>query len=328
MRFPIVPAVVLTLGPCLVAACSSSKTSVVGPTTDSKCQITAATSPVSFTATGGSGTLSITTSRDCTWTIATSTSWVSLNGDRSGQGEASIPFTVAVNPAAAARSGTIAVGSQTVEVRQAAAPCRYTLSRARDGIGPAGGTLSVDVTTLSGCSWTAASRTAWITVTSGRSGTVTGTIALSIAANSGDQRVGEVDVAGQIYTVVQEAVPPAPAPPTLTPPPAPAPAPPPTSPSPPPAPAPKPAPTPTPSPVPDVGEHVEVDGSVKNLSGRCPVLSFTVDGESIVTNASTDFKKGNCGQVENSRKVDVKGTRLASGVVLAIEVEISRGNND
>ncbi len=338
MRSPIVPALVLALAPGLLAACRSAQTSVVGPTTDSKCQINAAPSPSAFTATGGNGTLSITTSRDCTWTIATSTSWVSLSGDRSGQGEAAVTFTVAANPAAAARSGTIAVGSQTVEVSQAAAPCRYTLSRARDGIGPGGGALSVDVTTLSGCNWTATSRAAWITVTSARSGTASGTIALSIAANSGDPRVGEVDVNGQIYTVVQEAVPPPPAPPTVTPapapPPAPAPAPPSPSPSPAPgpapapAPAPKPTPPPTPTPVPDVGERVEVDGSVKNLSGKCPSLSFTVDGESIVTNASTDFKKGNCGHVESSRKVDVKGTRLPNGSVLASEVEISRGNND
>jgi hypothetical protein len=71
-----------------------------------------------------------------------------------------------------------------------------------------------------------------------------------------------------------------------------------------------------------------VDGSVKNLSGQCPSLTFTVDGVSIVTNASTDFKKGNCGQVETSRKVQVEGNRLSSGAVLATEVEISRGNNE
>src|SRR5919197_286339 len=132
---------VLTLVPCLIAACSSSHTSLVGPTSDSKCQVVATVSPPTFTANGGSGTVTISTSRDCTWTVATTTSWVSLNGDRSGQGEASIAYSVAANPVPATRSGTIVVGSQTVEVTQAAAPCRYTLNPTRDTVGTGGGSL-------------------------------------------------------------------------------------------------------------------------------------------------------------------------------------------
>jgi Domain of unknown function (DUF5666) len=76
-----------------------------------------------------------------------------------------------------------------------------------------------------------------------------------------------------------------------------------------------------------VGEKVHVSGSVSGLSGQCPALSFTVGGVAIVTNGSTDFKKGNCKQVEKSRGVDVTGNRLSSGAVLATEVEISRGND-
>ena len=313
---------------CLSPACSSSETSLVGPTTDSKCQIDASSSPVSFSAAGGTGTVTINASRDCPWTIATSTSWVSLNGDRSGQGEASIGYSVAANLVPAGRSGSIVVGAKTVEVSQAAAACHYSLSRTRDAIGFGGGSLSVAVSTLAGCHWNATSKAAWITVTSGQSGNANGTVALSIGPNpGGDQRVGEVDVSGQIYTVVQEAVPPAPAP---APPPAdPDPAPP--SPSPSPAPAPSPAPTPPPAPAPSPKptpppppEKVHVEGTVSGLSGQCPALSFTVRGVAIVTNGSTDFKKGTCRQVEHSRSVDVTGTRQSSGAVLATEVQISR----
>jgi uncharacterized protein DUF5666 len=71
---------------------------------------------------------------------------------------------------------------------------------------------------------------------------------------------------------------------------------------------------------------VHVDGAVTGLSGQCPALSFTVSGVSIITNGSTDFKKGGCKHVEQSSGVSVTGTRLASGVVLASEVEIARGN--
>jgi len=265
---------------------------------------------VSFTAAGGTGTVTISTSRDCTWSIATSTSWVTLNGDRSGQGEASIGYSVAANPAPAVRSGSIVVGSQTVEVSQAAAACHYSLSRTRDAIGFGGGILSVEGSTLTGCNWNATSKVPWITVTSGQSGNANGTVALSIGPNSGgDQRVGEVDISGQIYTVVQERVPrrPAPAPPPEDPDPAP-------------------SPSPSPGPAPP-REKVHVEGTVSGLSRQCPALSFTVSGVAIITSGSTDFKKGNCRQVEHSRSVEVTGTRQSSGVVLATEVQVSRGND-
>jgi hypothetical protein len=67
-----------------------------------------------------------------------------------------------------------------------------------------------------------------------------------------------------------------------------------------------------------------VEGFVSNLSGRCPNLTFTIDGQTIKTDGSTDFDKGSCHQVENSRRVEVEGIRLPGGVILAIEVEISR----
>jgi hypothetical protein len=340
MRPRSVCASILTLVLCLSAGCSSSRTSLVGPTTDSKCQVAATVSPPTFTANGGSGTVSISTSRDCTWTIATSTAWVSLNGERTGQGEASIEYTVAANPVPAARSGTIVVGTQTVEVSQAPAPCRYTLNSTRDSVGTAGGSLSVDVTTLTGCTWKATSRAAWIAVTAGGSGNANGTIRLSVAANGGDQRVGEVDVAGQTYTVVQAAVPAPPPPPPPPPAPEPSPAPAPSAPTPspqppkpaptPPPPPPKPpapTPTPTPPPTPGVGDRVEFEGSVSNVGGRCPNLTFMVSGELVKTDDSTDFKKGNCKDVEGGRNVEVKGTRLSGGAVLATKVEISRGHD-
>src|SRR5439155_13932581 len=132
----------------LVVACRKSETSLTGPTADDKCQITASSTPASFNAGGGTGSLAIATARDCTWSIATTTSWLSLGGDRSGQGEASITYTVSANPAPAARSGSIAVGSQTVAVSQAAAPCTYALGHAADTIGSGGGTLSVSITTF------------------------------------------------------------------------------------------------------------------------------------------------------------------------------------
>src|SRR6266850_6103916 len=148
------------------AACHSAQTSVTGPTADDKCQVSATSTPESFAASGGTGAVTIAAARDCTWSIATTANWMTIGGDRSGQGEASISYSVAANPAPAARSGSIVVGSQTVSVSQAAAPCTYALGRLQDTIGPAGGSLSVSITTLSGCAWNAATQAPWIAIRS------------------------------------------------------------------------------------------------------------------------------------------------------------------
>ena len=301
-----VPAPALSLALAFgLAACSKTETSVTGPTLEAKCQVTASSTPASFAASGGNGALTITASRDCTWSVATTTNWVTLSGDRSGQGEASVAYSVAANPNPVARSGSIVVGSQTLPVSQAAAPCTYALGRRQDTIGPAGGTLSFSVTTLTGCGWNARSNASWIAITSGQSGDANGTVGLTIAANSGAARVGDVNVAGQTYTVNQSAAPPrAPDPP-------PAPAPPPPSPG-PPAPAP-PAP-------PGGGQSVQFSGQVSAVSGGCPNLTLTVSGRTVLTDRNTKFKRIDCDEMRAGREVEVSGATDASGAVRASQI--------
>src|SRR5437868_4004440 len=110
------------VGSCFIAACTSAETSVTSPTVD-KCAVSATGNPSSSTATGGQGTLAVATARDCTWSIANSLNWVSI-ATMEGQGEASITYSVAPNPVPNGRSGAISVGGQTVQLSQAAAPCR------------------------------------------------------------------------------------------------------------------------------------------------------------------------------------------------------------
>ena len=82
--------------------------------------------------------------------------------------------------------------------------CTYTLSPA-SRTSPAGGeTLTVSVTTQGGCGWAAVSNSGFINVVSGASGTGSGTVTLSVAANgSGVPRTGSVFIAGQIFNVTQ-----------------------------------------------------------------------------------------------------------------------------
>jgi hypothetical protein len=239
--------------------------------------------------------------------VSSEANWVSIAGDQSGQGEASIPYTVAPNPAPSARAGSIVVGSQSVAVTQAAAACVFTLSRVGETVGATGGRLTVDVATLNGCGWTATSPVNWIVVGPGQNGSANGTVGLSVAANPGVVRVAAVTIAGQTFTVTQAAAPP----PVSDPPP-----------------APTPVPTPAPTPVPQPSKRVEFDGTIASASGECPNVTFTVRGMTIVTDRSTDYTKSKCSDLRRGRDVSGAGMAQSNGTIKATDVRIQKENDE
>ncbi|HEY7291892.1 MAG TPA: BACON domain-containing carbohydrate-binding protein [Vicinamibacterales bacterium] len=314
-----------TAAVCLnLAACTSTQISSTAPT-GTKCQVNVSNSTPSFNSTGGSGTLSVSAERDCQWSVASDTSWVSINGASSGQGDASVSYVVAANSLPSPRSGTLAIASTTIQLSQAAAPCLFTLASGGSNIGVAGGGLSVALSTQTGCSWTATPADAWIAVTGGRSGSGPATVSLSVSANAGAARSGRVIVGGQTYTVTQDGV----APPSPTP--TPTPTPPPTSnpPSPPPSdPTPTPTPPPPPPPPPPP-KTVHLDGSAIAITGRCPTLRFLVMGTLVVTDGSTDYpKKSKCRDVHEGSRVTVDGVADNNGTVKATTVAIKNDDDD
>jgi hypothetical protein len=248
--------------------------------------------------------MSITTSRDCPWAISGEPAWISINGNRSGQGEARVPYIVSPNEVPSPRSGSITVDTIVVRVSQAAAPCHFDLSRTQDSIGRAGGRLTLAVTTLSGCQWSVVSSVPWITIAAGQSVTDSGTIQLEVARNNGSARVGTVSVGGTIFTVNQSAS-------EAPPPPAPAPSPPPTAPTPPP-----PAPIPPPEP-----EQVDIVAVNRDVSGDCPDVTFSAGSYTVATSRSTKYDHMGCRDLERrARLIRVKGVLRTNGVVEATEI--------
>jgi hypothetical protein len=65
----------------------------------------------------------------------------------------------------------------------------------------------------------------------------------------------------------------------------------------------------------------EVRGKVIGLAGACPDLWFTVDGQNIVTDATTRFDGGICGDVRAGRRVEVEGV-LRDGTMYARQVDL------
>ena len=154
-------------------------------------------------------TVSVVTEAGCAWIATSNADWITINSDSSGTGNGTVVYSVAANTSGSARTGTLTIAGHTFTVSQAAgAPgCASTISPTsrNHGAGAEAGTVSV--VTQAGCAWTAASNVSWIGITSGSSGTGSGTVLYAVAANAGTSaRSGTLTIAGQTFTVSQAAV--------------------------------------------------------------------------------------------------------------------------
>jgi hypothetical protein len=69
-------------------------------------------------------------------------------------------------------------------------------------------------------------------------------------------------------------------------------------------------------------ERVTLNGTVANLKGSCPSVTFALDGETVFTDADTSFKgKDGCAAVANGTRAKVEGEQAADGRVYARKVE-------
>jgi hypothetical protein len=73
---------------------------------------------------------------------------------------------------------------------------------------------------------------------------------------------------------------------------------------------------------------VEFDGTATLVVGVCPVVTFTVGGKVIVTDRSTDFKKGNCSDLRSGRDLSGEGLTMATGMIRATDVRFKKNDKD
>jgi hypothetical protein len=101
---------------------------------------TYAISPVSQSlgASGGAGTVSISTESGCPWTVVKNVSWVILTSNGSGTGKGEANYSVSANVSASPRAGTMTIADQTFTVTQPAAMTQYTLDTTPIGAGSGG----------------------------------------------------------------------------------------------------------------------------------------------------------------------------------------------
>ena len=171
----------------------------VGP---AACSFTISPPSQNVPAAGATITVGVTAGSACSWTSASNATWVTVAAGATGTGNGVVTVTIAANTAAQ-RDGTITIAGQTFTVSQAAAAqCSFSISPTMQSVPAQGGNVSVQVTTASGCAWTATSGAMWVNVSGGGDGN--GTVTVAVAANTGDSRTGTATIAGQVFTVTQD----------------------------------------------------------------------------------------------------------------------------
>ena len=112
------------------SACGSSGTTSVTATAPDQQPLpgSVATSSSTFGPGGGTGTVSISVARECSWSATSQAAWIQISSATSGQGDGSVSFKVAANADPMARRGAVGVADQTASVTQQGAPCKFDVS--------------------------------------------------------------------------------------------------------------------------------------------------------------------------------------------------------
>jgi hypothetical protein len=158
-----------------------------------------------FTSAAGTGSISVGTGEDCEWTAVSNDSFITVTSGASGTGPGTVNYSVAANPDGIARTGTITIAGLTFTVNQDPVPCVFGLNPTSQNFSQVGGSGTVTVSAPNGCDWTAVSNAAFITVTSGATGSGPGTVGFTVAANPGvSSRTGTITIGGITFTVNQQ----------------------------------------------------------------------------------------------------------------------------
>jgi len=159
------------------------------------CSFTLSSTSQSFPAAGGTSTVNVTTTANCTWSATSGSSWVTLSNGSNRTGSGSVGITAAANQTTQSRTATLTIAGKSFVVTESAGTCGYTVAPLTVTVPPGGGSGTISVTTLSTCAWTSTSGTSWISLTGSRTGS--GSASYTVGANSGTAtRSATVTVAG------------------------------------------------------------------------------------------------------------------------------------
>jgi alpha-tubulin suppressor-like RCC1 family protein len=186
------------------------------------CYVTNISSPSNiFTNAAGSFNFSVNLSREnCTWTISTNVSWITVAGELSRTGNSTVAYSVAENTTTEVRTGSVVVGGQTHTVIQRGRvadapppeiPCVSIVLESVREFPQNGGSSSYTVSlSRQDCTWSVSKNpeATWLTVSGSSSRTGNSTISYTVAANETTSvRTARITTSNSTHVVVQQGKP-------------------------------------------------------------------------------------------------------------------------
>ncbi len=154
---------------------------------------------------GGTFDNTFTTQAGCAVAVTSNVAWLTVNSSSvSATGAGTFNYTVAANATTQSRTGTLSVSGQTFTVTQVGA-CQVSIfPTVRAFTQAAGAGRFTVIPATNTCAWTASTATPWITLTAPVTGTGTGRVNYTVAANTtAATRTGTIIVGDKTHTVTQ-----------------------------------------------------------------------------------------------------------------------------
>lgn len=174
---------------------------------DAACSYLLSAVSASYNADGNQGSFDVMPSPNtCSYEATTQYYWIQIQSGATGEGPGTVGYAIAANPSSLPRTGTIEVNGQAFSiVQEGAVVCTYALDVQSLAFSGEGGSGSIAVTTNSqACAWIATNQYDWISITSGQSGTGSGSVSIEVAFNTSSRsRAGSIRVAGRDVSIVQ-----------------------------------------------------------------------------------------------------------------------------
>ena len=176
--------------------------------------ITASQSSLSFTADGGSQSITVTS--NFTWRIISSPSWITISPTSGTSGSTSITINASKNSNTSVQSGTITLGNSSktvsISVSQSAANVNYEISASSTSLSFTADGGSQTITITSNFSpWETISKPSWITLSPSRgtngstSVTVTASKNTNASENTGTLILGNSSITSTSISIKQNA---------------------------------------------------------------------------------------------------------------------------
>lgn len=110
------------------AGTESAFSNEVTYTVSSSCSYAISPGSASFTAAGGTGSVTVTTSGTCSWTSANPASWITITSGGSGTGNGTVNYSVQANTGSDSQTAGLTIAGAVFTVTQAGVVSTYTIT--------------------------------------------------------------------------------------------------------------------------------------------------------------------------------------------------------